>query len=99
MGRIERKQWVLAAVTALYFHCGGTAQLNICWAFGECGWGLSVLLFWALGQRALDTGLPQGVGSVLSAMSYRSAIAWPKRTGKIEADVGIRCTLDHRMLS
>ena len=63
------------------------------------GWGLLMLLFWVLGQRALDTGLPQEVWSVLRAMSYRSAIAWPKRTGKIEADVGIRCTLGHRMLS
>lgn len=90
---------MLAGVSALNFHCGGAARVNICWGFGGYGWGLFVLLHWALGQRGLDTGLPQEVGLVLRAMSYRSAVAWPKRTGKIEADVGIRCTLGHRMLS
>ena len=76
-GGIEGKPWVLAAVTALYFHCGGAAQLNICWGFGESGLGLVVLLFWVLGQRALDTGLPQGVVLGVRAMSYRSAVVQP----------------------
>ena len=54
--------WVLAAVLALYFQCVGTAQLNICWGFRGCGWDLCVLRFWVLGQRGLDTGLPQADG-------------------------------------
>ena len=58
MGGIEGKLKGLTVVSALYLHCGGTAQLNVRRAFGECGWGLSVLLFWVLGQRDLDTGLP-----------------------------------------
>ena len=32
--------------------------------FGGCGLGLVVRLSWALGQRGLDTGLPQEVGEL-----------------------------------
>ena len=32
--------------------------------FWWVGWGLVVLQFWVLGQRALDTGLPQDVMSI-----------------------------------
>ena len=59
---------------SFYFHCGGAARVNICLGVGGYGWGLFVLVHWVLGQRGLDTGLPQGGGVVLSAISYRSAV-------------------------
>lgn len=51
---------------SLYFHCVGTARVNICRGFGGCGLGLVVLLFLVVGQSASDTGLPQEVVGVES---------------------------------